>query len=137
MSIDFILDNLAVGSHNDSLHPPQEVSALLCVAQEKDVEDRSRIWHKVPIIDMQPIPVEQLKEALAWIRDAHRQGMKVLVFCNAGVGRSPSVIVAYLCCVHGYGFGQAVEFLARKRPYSSMLPDLITTIDTVKNQGLP
>lgn len=137
MAIDLILDNLAVGSYADSINPPEEISALLCVAQEKDVEDKSRLWHKVPIIDMQPIPVEQLKEALSWIRDAHKKGLRALVFCNAGVGRSPSVTIAYLCCVPGFEFGQAVEYVARKRPSISILPNLITTIDTIRTEGLP
>jgi protein-tyrosine phosphatase len=137
MAIDFILDNLAVGSYLDSIDPPKEFTALLCVAQEKDVEDKSRLWHKVPIIDMQPIPEEQLKEAVSWIRKAHEHGHRVLVFCNAGIGRSPSVIVAYLCSVLGYKFGQAVEYVAKRRPYTSMLPDLITTIDRISREGLP
>jgi protein-tyrosine phosphatase len=80
---------------------------------------------------MRPIPVEQLREAVAWLRE-NLEGNMVLVFCNGGVGRSPSVVIAYLCCVLGLGFGEAVEFAARKKPYISTLPDLITSIDQIR-----
>jgi protein-tyrosine phosphatase len=60
---------------------------------------------------------------------------KVLVFCNAGVGRSPSVVVAYLCCKLGYGFGQAVEHVARRKPYMSILSNLILRIEELRKQS--
>ena len=55
-----------------------------------------------------------------------------MVFCNAGIGRSPSVVIGYLCCVMGYSFGDAVEFVARRKPDISILPGLIRTIEVVK-----
>ncbi|GAG53883.1 unnamed protein product, partial [marine sediment metagenome] len=81
----FILDNLAIGSYEDALNPPSEITALLNVANEKDIET-TLLYHKVPIIDMQPIPLEQMKEAVEWIRD-HIDRYKIMVFCNAGIGR--------------------------------------------------
>jgi hypothetical protein len=63
----FILDNLAIGSYEDALKPPSEITALLNVAIEKDIETKL-LYHKVPIVDMQPIPSEQMKEAVEWIR---------------------------------------------------------------------
>jgi protein-tyrosine phosphatase len=129
--MEFILENLAVGSYNDALVPPQSIDALLCVAQEKDIHDPGRLYHKVPMVDMHPIPPEQLKEAVRWMRD-HIRDHKIMVFCNTGVGRSPSVVVAYLCCLEGYSFGKAVEFVASKKPYMSILPNLIKSIEEVK-----
>lgn len=127
----FILDNLAVGSVQDALNPPPAITALLCVAEELDLPEAGRLYHKVPIADMRPIPAERLHEAVKWLRE-NLEGNRVMVFCNGGVGRSPSVIIAYLCCVLGFGFGEAVEFTARKKPYISTLPDLITSIDQIR-----
>ncbi len=79
---------------------------------------------------MQPIPEAQLQAAVEWIK-VHINTHKIMVFCNAGIGRSPSVVVGYLCCVLGYGFGEAVELVAKKRPYMSTLPNLIKTIEAV------
>ena len=106
----FILDNLAIGSYDDALNPPSEITALLNVAKELDVETEL-LYHKVPIVDMQPIPPKQMKEAVEWIRD-HIERHKIMVFCNAGIGRSPSVVIGYLCCFLDYSFGDAVEFVA-------------------------
>lgn len=127
----FILPHLAVGTHEEAGSRPSEIDAYLCVAAEKDVPEPGKLAYKVPIVDMQPIPAGQLREAVEWIRD-HIAMNRILVFCNAGVGRSPSVVVAYLCCVEGYSFGRAVEFVARRKPAMSILPELITSIEEVK-----
>jgi protein-tyrosine phosphatase len=126
----FILENLAIGNYNDAMDPPPDINALLCVAQEKDIHEPKYLYHKVPIIDMQPIPPEQIKEAIEWIRD-HIGMHKIMVFCNAGIGRSPSVVVAYLCCVLGYSFGNAVQYVAIRKPYMSILPNLIQGIKEI------
>ena len=129
--MNFILDNLAIGNYQEALEPPPGIDALLCVAQERDIDKSTHLYDKVPIIDMQPIPTEQLKEAVEWIRD-NISNHKIMVFCNEGVGRSPSVVVAYLCCGLGYSFGDAVEYVATRKPYMSILPNLIVSIEETR-----
>jgi protein-tyrosine phosphatase len=101
------------------------------VAEEHDLPPTSRLAHTVPVTDMQPIPADQLGEAVRWI-DAHISDDHIYLFCNAGVGRSPSVAVAYLCCYRGGSFGEAVEYVARRKSDISTLPELIDRIDEVK-----
>jgi protein-tyrosine phosphatase len=127
----FVLDKLAIGSYEEVMKPPPKISALLNVAVERDVDNTTLVYHKVPIVDMTPIPAEQMKEAVEWIRDQISRHI-IMVFCNAGIGRSPSVVIGYLCCVLGYGFGDAVEFVARRKSDVSILPDLIKTIEAAK-----
>lgn len=131
--MDYILDRLAVGAWEEALAPPPQITALLGVAEEKDLRT-GLLYHKVPIADMRPIPPPQLAEAVAWLRD-HIAGHRILLFCNAGVGRSPSVAVAFLCLERGLGFGEAVEFVARRHPGMSTLPMLIRTIEEVREMG--
>jgi protein-tyrosine phosphatase len=131
--MDFILKNLAIGNYYEALEPSPDINALLCVAKEKDIHNTKYLYHKVPIVDMQPVPAEQLKEAIEWIK-GNIGNHKIMVFCNAGVGRSPSVVVAYLCCLLGYTFGEAVEYVASRRPGMSILPDLIKTVEETKRQ---
>jgi protein-tyrosine phosphatase len=129
--MDYILEHLAVGNFDEARVAAPEIGALLCVAQERDLDPGPRLYHKVPIVDMQPIPVPQMKEAVEWIRDtieAHR----IMVYCNAGIGRSPSVVVGYLCCVLDFSFGEAVEYTAIRRPIMSILPYLISTIEDTR-----
>ncbi len=135
----FILDHLAIGSYQDALRPAPDITALLNVAEEKDLKT-SLLYHKIPIIDMQPIPSGQMLEAVKWIQK-YIGKHKIMVFCNAGIGRSPSVVIGYLCCFLNYGFGQAIEYVAKKKSDISILPNLIKTIEETKrllkiNEGL-
>ena len=133
--MDFILDGLAIGNYEEALNPPPDMGALLCVAQEREVDPGRCVYHKVPIVDMQPIPAQQMREAVSWIEGRIHEH-RIMVFCNAGVGRSPSVVVGYLCCVLGYSFGEAVEHVATQKPYMSILPNLIQTIEAAKNASI-
>src|SRR5262249_57797624 len=73
-----------------------------------------------------PIRGFGLRETAEYI-DQHINNKGILVLCEAGVGRSQSVVIAYLCS-KGMRFGQAVEFVAQRKPYMSILPDLIESI---------
>ncbi|AMM40898.1 Protein-tyrosine phosphatase, dual specificity domain protein [Candidatus Desulfofervidus auxilii] len=126
----FILDHLAIGSYEEALRPSSEITALLNVAKEKDLKT-SLLYHKVPIIDMQPIPSAQMLEAAKWIQK-HISKHIIMVFCNAGIGRSPSVVIGYLCCFLNYGFGEAIEYVAKRKSDISILPNLLRTIEEVK-----
>ena len=120
----FILDHLAIGSYEEALRPSSEITALL------DLKT-SLLYHKVPIIDMQPIPSAQMLEAAKWIQK-HISKHIIMVFCNAGIGRSPSVVIGYLCCFLNYGFGEAIEYVAKRKSDISILPNLLRTIEEVK-----
>ena len=132
-AVDFILENLAIGEYDEALAPQPKISALLCVARERDIRMPRLLYHKVPIVDMQPIPTDQMKEAVDWIHHAITQGHNVLVFCNEDIGRSPSVVIGYLCCRLGYTFTRAFEHVATIRPKISILPNLIVSIEETKN----
>ena len=133
--MNFILPHLSIGNFEDAQDLPDSIGALLCVAEELDPPQVKCLYCKVPIVDMQPIPEDQLKEAVFFIKD-HIKDRNLMVFCNAGVGRSPSVVVAYLACVEGFGYGEAVEYVASKKPYMSTLPNLILSIEQVKKMVL-
>jgi len=57
--MDFILDNLAIGSRRDAVDPHPAIDALLCVAGEIDIHESSLLDHKVPIVDMSPSTVSE------------------------------------------------------------------------------
>ena len=58
-----ILDNLVIGSYEDALNPHSGITALLNVAKELGIETEL-LYHKVPFIDMQPIPQKPMAEAV-------------------------------------------------------------------------
>ena len=127
-----IIEHLSVGSYEDALEAPDDIDVLLNVAEEHALPNPTQAVYKVPLTDMQPIPAEQLEEAVRWVQN-HIDDNHILLFCNAGVGRSPSVAVAYLCCCRGFSFGEAVEHVARRKPDISTLPDLIRRIDQIRD----
>ena len=128
-----VYENLTVGPYEEAGPPPDGIGALLCVAEEHSLPETGLPAHKVSITDMQPIPAGQLEEAVRWI-DAHIGTRHIYLFCNAGVGRSPSVAIAYLCCREGFSFGGAVEHVAHRKPDISTLPRLIERIETVQSR---
>ena len=66
--MDFILHRLALGSARDAHACPDDIDAMLCVAAECEPPPCATATRRIPIADMQPIPVEQLREAVSWIR---------------------------------------------------------------------
>lgn len=129
--MDFILERLAVGNRHDAAAPDPRIGALLCVAEELEPPRHVPTRHKIPIVDMQPLPPEQLAEAVEWIA-WHIEREPVLVYCHYGIARSASVAIGYLCCAHGYDFQAAVEHLMRLRPQTWPLPGLAQTIECLR-----
>ena len=129
MPTNYILEHLAIGNPADAQQAVEFFDAFLNVAAEVGFDAshfEGRPYHKVPIEDMKSIPSFQLQEAVEFIEKNIRT-KRLLVFCDGGVGRAPSVVVAYLCS-KGMRFGQAVEFVAMRKPYMSILPELIDSV---------
>ncbi len=127
--MNYILEHLAVGNAVDAQKAQEHFDAFLNVASEVQIDPSlfgEKPFLKVSIDDMKPIPAFRLMEAVEFI-DKHIHTKRIMVFCDGGVGRSPSVVIAYLCA-KGMRFGQAVEFVAVRKPYMSILPDLIESI---------
>jgi len=129
--LDRVLEHLAIGDARDGLRPDPQVTALLCVAAELAPPAARAVAHQVPIVDMQPIPARQLAEAVEWIA-GHVRRQTILVYCNAGVGRSSSVVIAYLYLHRAMGFGGAVEQVAERHPFMSLLPGLLPTLKALR-----
>lgn len=50
------------------------------------------------------------------IEEAHSMRKGVFVHCNAGVSRSPTIVIAYMMRKYGMTFQQAFDFVKAKRP---------------------
>ncbi|KAJ7042302.1 protein-tyrosine phosphatase-like protein [Mycena alexandri] len=70
----------------------------------------------VDIRDKESVDIgPHLERACVWIEGALRRGEGVLVHCQQGVSRSPSIIIAYLIRNHGMSYADALAFVKRKR----------------------
>lgn len=122
-----VLDRLAVGSAADARRASETFTAILNVAEEVDLAVPGKTCHKIPLKDLIPISPEAMSEAIMWIKE-HIRHQGVLVVCKAGIGRSPSIAIGYLCSV-GFGYDEAVRFVAGRQGDISPVPNLPFSIE--------
>jgi protein-tyrosine phosphatase len=88
-------------------------------------------YHRVPIQDSDGADILPfLSAAFAFIDEAREKGHSVLIHCQQGVSRSPTLVIAYLMKKMGLKLAQAYSLLRRKRaqvkPKGNFLQQLMT-----------
>jgi len=127
-----ITDHLAVGNSDDAANPHWLMSAILNVALESTiVPPQGRSYHWIPFAEFAEANPLQLDEAVSWLEQ--QRGSRLLICCRAGIGRSVSVAIAYLCLVKGLPYTKASALVAAQRPGALPLPELESTIRFVRD----
>ncbi len=127
-----ITDSLLVGNLDDAQDPPPAIGALLFVAEEYAVRPPEWMdYARIPFKEFAPPQPDRLANAVQWIED-HLNQNRVMVCCRAGMGRSVSVVIAYLCCVQGMEYESAVKLVKTRRPGALPLPALKEVINEVR-----
>ncbi|HEX2055510.1 MAG TPA: dual specificity protein phosphatase [Nitrospiraceae bacterium] len=122
---------LLVGNIEDAARPPAQIGALLLVAEEQDITAPSWVTYaKIPFKEFGEPDPSALCEAVDWI-ESHIAENRILVCCRAGMGRSVSVVIAYLCCVEHLTYEEAVQLVLTRRPGGVPLPKLQEAIEKV------
>ena len=127
----FITESLLVGNINDASEPPPQISAVLLVAAEFTVRPPGwLLFERIPFSEYAEAEPVLLDQAVSWI-EQHLSGNRVMVCCRAGMGRSVSVAMAYLCCVQGMTYAEVLKLVMRRRPGAMPLPKLEEAIAQV------
>jgi atypical dual specificity phosphatase len=116
----------------------------LCAAAERELPPevpQQFHWQRLVLPDhsyeekMQP---EQLAEAVAFVDGAMRQNQApVYVHCLAGMERSPSVCVAYLCLHQGMEVWEALNWVKQRNSRTNLNNDQVQAIQgLVKSRQL-
>ena len=127
-----ITETLLVGNINDAKEPPEKIGALLLVAAEYTVEPPSWLPHgRIPLEEFAEAEAVSLDRAVSWV-EQHLSGNRVMVCCRAGMGRSVSVVMAYLCCVQGMTYAEVLKLVMTRRPGAMPLPKLEEAITQVR-----
>ncbi len=75
------------------------------------------LW--LPTIDGTPPTVEQLARGAKFIHEQTIAARPVYVHCAAGLGRSPTQVIAYLM-TRGYRAPDAIDFVEARRPFITL-----------------
>jgi protein-tyrosine phosphatase len=127
-----ITDRLFVGHINDAIQPPAQISALLLVAEEYSIPAPGGLaYGKIPFKDFGEADPNVLADAVGWV-ERHMADNRVMVCCRAGMGRSVSVAMAYLCCVEEMAYADVLSLVMSRRPGALPLPKLEETIEQVR-----
>ena len=99
----------------------QGVQLIIALTEEPPprnwVEEAGLLLFHVPIEDMEPPTQEQLDRCVSAIARANSQQMGVVVHCGAGLGRTGTVLAAYLVS-KGMSTAEALARIRRLRPGS-------------------
>jgi protein-tyrosine phosphatase len=129
--VHYVTESLLVGNLHDVQQPPSAVSAILFVAENEISPPRGLVYGTVPLREFGEAGVEEIKRAVDWL-ESHAASHRVMVCCRAGMGRSVSVVIAYLCCAKNMTYMQALQLLKERRPGACPLPNLEQTIEKVR-----
>ena len=127
-----ITETLLVGNINDAREPPVKIGALLLVAAEYTLEPPSGLLYGwIPFAEFAEAEPVLLDRAVSWV-EQHHSDNRVMVCCRAGMGRSVSVVMAYLCCVQGMTYTEVLKLVLTRRPGAMPLPSLEEAITQVR-----
>ena len=108
------------------------VGTLLLVAEEFTITPATWVdYHRIPFREFAKVDPAKLAEAVQWLEPRAPKG-RTLVCCRAGMGRSVSVIMAYLCCVEGKTYDEVLRLVMARRPGAMPLPNLQVAIEQVR-----
>ena len=127
-----ITDNLLVGSIDDAHDLSEVIGNLLLVAEEFSITPAVWVdYHRVPFREFAKADPMKLMEAIKWLEPRATNG-RTLVCCRAGMGRSVSVVMAYLCCIEGRSYDEVLKLVMARRPGAMPLPNLQVAIEQVR-----
>lgn len=143
---------LAVGPMPDAMTYPRlqaaGIKAILTLCSEQEGTHPAHVlqdfyFNRLVLPDShyaEPLQVQQVREAIALVQFLLENEMPVYVHCLAGVERSPTICVAYLCVYHQMQLWEALNWLRQVNPRTGITPEQIRVLQEIcpiplKEQG--
>lgn len=116
---DILLPGLHLGSQDAVKNRPQEWTHIVTL-RERGFNmrvDKPIKWYRIIILDDDEENIRShFRDVTEWIHEAVKQPRaRVLVHCQAGASRSPTVVCAYLIRYYGASVEEALGFINRRR----------------------
>ncbi len=128
----FVNEQLMVGNVDDAQKPPPYVQSVLFVSGEHTIKPPQGVnYQYIPLKEYGEADPAQVKAAVDWLAQ-QPPNARIMVCCRAGMGRSVSMVIAYLVCVKGMSYAEAETLLKARRPGATPLPRLSHTVEQVK-----
>lgn len=133
-----VFDNLYVGSKldasNTSLLEQCKIEAVFSF-EFASVPEFVKAHALVTAADRKPINGSIVSNAFGFISSQKALGRNVLIHCQEGISRSPSLVAGYLAWAYGMTISQAVTLIQSKRPVAAPDPVFLSSIDNyVRNE---
>jgi protein-tyrosine phosphatase len=126
-----VTESLLIGNLEDAKRPPPFVQGLLFLDGKHEIIPPAGLaYARIPLVEYAEASPDQVDRAVSWLEGRVPQ-QKVMICCRAGMGRSASIAIAYLCCVQGMRYQDAVRLVRARRPGATPLPNLAATIESV------
>ncbi|MGQ0612948.1 MAG: phosphatase domain-containing protein [Planctomycetaceae bacterium] len=93
------------------------IGAVVSLTEEQPEGMEAFASLHLPVPDFEPPPLEDLRRATDFIRESLDSGRKVAVHCGAGIGRTGTVLAAFLV-TEGCGPDEAIQLIRALRPGS-------------------
>jgi len=129
VSFDRITETVFLGSRISSLddyHRLRAEGVQACVDLKREAADPwtfdAFLW--LPTTDQEAPSQPHLRMGIAFLRQCERAGMPAFVHCMAGVGRSSTLVLAWLLAgrFRETGTRSALDFLCARRPIANPNP---------------
>lgn len=128
----FVNESLLVGNVDDAQNPAPFIKSVLFVSGEHQITPPKGVaYNYIPLKEYGEASPNDVKAAVDWM-EQQPAANRMMVCCRAGMGRSVSMIIAYLVCVKGMKYDEAESLLKARRPGATPIPRLKQTIERVQ-----
>lgn len=129
--MDFVTDQLAIGTRRDAQDAEAlraaGIAALVSLAPvERPAGVRRQL--ALDVADRAPLEAATIDEVVEFVRARIDAGERVLIHCEMGISRSPTLALCVLTALSGCPVDQALAQVRRARPVADPHPALLESV---------